>query len=226
MTREREDTKEIIGEILEKISLLIAPFAPYISEYIYKEFSKESVHLSKWPKYDEKKINVKLEEEFEFVLEIIEKGLAERDKINIGLKWPLKTAKIKTNQKINREIIELIKLQLNVKDIKIENSENLEVKLDSKLTPELEAEGYAREFARKVQAFRKELGLDKKNKVKLKIYSEGKLKEIFEKQKEFIKERTNSKSIEISSEKLKCPEKNKTGFEIKGQKGDFAILLD
>jgi hypothetical protein len=46
ITRDREDTKEILKEVLEKVSLLIAPFAPYISEYIYSNFSKISVHLS------------------------------------------------------------------------------------------------------------------------------------------------------------------------------------
>ena len=54
ITRDREDTKEIIGEVLEKISLLLAPFAPYISEYIYSDFSKDSIHLSAWPKYNQK----------------------------------------------------------------------------------------------------------------------------------------------------------------------------
>ena len=56
MTRDRNDTKEIIGEVLKNISLILAPFAPYVSEYIYRNFSKESVHLSNWPKYDKKLI--------------------------------------------------------------------------------------------------------------------------------------------------------------------------
>ena len=94
MTRDREDTKEILGEVLEKVSLLLAPFAPYISEYIYKDFSKESVHLSDWPKYDEKKIDSELEKEMELLMKVIENGLAERDKAQIGLKWPLQKATI------------------------------------------------------------------------------------------------------------------------------------
>jgi isoleucyl-tRNA synthetase len=226
MTRDREDTKEIVEEILEKICLLIAPFAPYISEFIYKDFSKESVHLSKWPRHNLQKIDENLEKEFNFALDIIEKGFAERDKIGIGLKWPLKIAKIKTNKKINKEILELIKSQINIKKIKIENADVLKVELDSKLTPELEEEGYAREFSRKVQAFRKEIGLEKKDKIRLKISTDDKLKKIFCKQKKFIKERTNSKSIEISSEKLKESEKHTTFFEIKNQKGGFSVLLD
>jgi len=71
MTRDRDDTKEIMGEVLEKVALLLAPFAPYISEDVYQEFSKESVHLSKWPKSEGKLINDKLEEEFYVILEVI-----------------------------------------------------------------------------------------------------------------------------------------------------------
>ena len=73
MTRDRNDTKEVLGEVLEKVSLLIAPFAPYISEYVYSNFSKDSVHLSKWPKSDKKKINQELEAIFEQTFQIIEK---------------------------------------------------------------------------------------------------------------------------------------------------------
>jgi isoleucyl-tRNA synthetase len=86
ITRDREDTKQVIGEVLENVSLLLAPFAPYISEYVYKDFSKKSVHLSSWPKYNEKKINLELEKEMELVMKIIEMGLSERDKAQIGLK--------------------------------------------------------------------------------------------------------------------------------------------
>ena len=76
--RDREDNKNIIKEVLEKVSLILAPFAPYISENIYSQFSKNSVHLSKWPEVDVKKIDKKLEKEFETMLQIIEKGFALR----------------------------------------------------------------------------------------------------------------------------------------------------
>jgi len=40
MTRDRDDNKQIIGQIVKDVSLLIAPFAPYISEKIYHSFDK------------------------------------------------------------------------------------------------------------------------------------------------------------------------------------------
>ena len=54
ITRDREDTRDILGEVLKKVSLLLAPYAPYISEYVYQDFEKESVHLSNWPKPNNK----------------------------------------------------------------------------------------------------------------------------------------------------------------------------
>jgi isoleucyl-tRNA synthetase len=229
MTRDREDTKEIIKEIMEKISLLIAPFAPYISEYIYSNFSKESVHLSSWPNVDKDKISKNLELIFEQTLQIIEKGLSERDKSQIGLKWPLQKVLIyiKDSEKFE-EVEELIKSQLNVKEIRFESyteKENgLVVNLDTKLTPELESEGYARELSRSIQAYRKELGLNKKDCVNTYIYTDDKFKKIIEKYIEFIKERTNSKSIEIVTTPQKENFKNNSSFNIKDKKGMISII--
>src|SRR3989344_2062213 len=200
MTRDREDNKKIVEEVLEKVSLLLAPYAPYISENIYQMFNKESVNLSNWPKFDLKKINKKLEGEFENVMKIIEIGLRERDKAQIGLKWPLASTNIKGPMKIGKELKEVIMNQLNVKSIKFVNEKELSVEFDTKMSPELEAEGYAREISRKVQAARKNLGLVKKDIIKLAVVANNYLKNLIEGQKEFIKERTNAKYFSIETE--------------------------
>ena len=239
MTRDRDDNKEIVGEVLEKVSLMLAPFAPYISEDIYKEFGKTSVHLSSWPKAEKKKIDVKLESKFTLLMSVIEKGLAIRDKEQIGLKWPLASVTL-ANLNLDKEFDELIKSQLNVKEIKkihqgkmpeaLDEKKPLTdddlidmIKLDTKLTPELEAEGYAREISRKIQAFRKEIGLQKNQMVETFIIVDEKFKNILEKHKNFIKERTNSKKLDVvttSKERFK----NKTAFEIKERRGEIAIV--
>jgi valyl-tRNA synthetase len=74
---------------------MFSAICPLATEYIWQQLRKaeivkeESIHLVDWPKSDKKKIDKKLEEEFEVVLKIIESGFAERDKVQIGLKWPL-----------------------------------------------------------------------------------------------------------------------------------------
>ena len=236
MTRDRNDTREIIMEVLKKASLLIAPFAPYISECIYSEFSKESVHLCAWPKYDEKKINLNLEKEFGNALMIIEKGLAERDKAHMGLKWPLAKATlfVKTQKKYEN-LKEIIKSQLNIKELEIKSpkinkdeSYNEYIELDTKITPELESEGYAREISRHVQSFRKKLGLKKKDKIELVIFTDDELKKILEKMKNFIRERTNSKKLEINKlgvTTYKERFKKIIDFKIKNKEGKIAIII-
>ena len=102
----------------------------------------------------------------------------------------------------------------------------LDVVLDLKLTPELEEEGYARQISRQVQAFRKEIGLEKKDKIILHISSDKDAVKMFNSQKNMILERTNSKSIEITEEPILKKFKHKKSFKIKDKKGEISILLN
>ncbi|MBR9706493.1 isoleucine--tRNA ligase [Candidatus Pacearchaeota archaeon] len=197
ITRDREDTKEILEEVLRKVSLILAPYAPYISEHIYYQLNKKSVHLSHWPKINEKFIDQTLEKMFTSVLEIVEKGLAFRDKAQIGLKWPLMRATISCIDKISPELQEIIKTQLNVKELRIKKGKEIQVDLDTKMTPALESEGYARVIARNVQAARKKLGFVKTDRVKATLILDPEMAKIIENQANFIKERTNSKQLDL-----------------------------
>jgi len=210
LTRDRNDTRKILGTIIESLSKLLAPFAPYISEYINKDFSpKASVHLTSWPKTDKKLIDENLEAEFGSMLEVIETGLSTRDKAQIGLKWPLAKAKITTKVKLSRELQEIVLTQINVKAIDQKLGEEVSVELDTKLTPELEAEGFARNLARSVQAARKKAELVKTDSIELEIESD--FSDMLEKQKEFIQDRVGAKSISFdkSAKKFSYSEEGK-----------------
>ncbi|MEK6873461.1 MAG: isoleucine--tRNA ligase, partial [Nanoarchaeota archaeon] len=197
--RDREDKNvgKIIGEVLDAVSKLLAPYAPNISEVVHKSFGKESVHLSSWPKANEKVIDKKLEEEFETILKIIETGLYERDKHKIGLKWSLGKALVYGKKKISKEGIGIVKDQLNVKKVEFVIGEENKVELDVTMTLELEAEGYARNISRQVQSVRKKLGLIKSNYIELNIVCDKELVLWLDEYKDFLKERTNAKKIEI-----------------------------
>jgi valyl-tRNA synthetase len=171
--------------------------------------------LSEWPKVESKKINEKLEKEFEQLLKIVELGMAARDEAKIGLRWPLAAAKVYGDFKLSEELEEIIMRQLNVKSVKFAKGKELKVQLDLKITPELEAEGFAREFARKIQAERKNAGLKKGDMISLKVSCDKKLREMLNKNIHFLVERTNSSKIEFVDGKL--PEKA-INFEIKEKK--------
>jgi isoleucyl-tRNA synthetase len=228
-----EETKKITEKIFIDVLKLFSSLIPFVTEKIWQELEKnhtvseQSIFLSSFPKSDAKKINKKLEEEFESVMKIIEAGLAERDKVKIGLKWPLAKAVIQTNKQAGKNLIEIIERQLNVKKIDIKKGNKISVKFDTKMTPELEAEGYAREISRQVQAFRKKLGLEKRDKIRLLIFTDGKMKKFFEKNANYIKERTNSKKIEFFDESVTTNKerfKNETGFMINNKRGKIAII--
>jgi isoleucyl-tRNA synthetase len=217
--------KDILNNILSSVIVLSAPIIPYFTEYLYKQINKgESVHLCNFPKSDSKAINEKLEKGFEQILAIIEKGLAERDKLQIGLRWPLAKAVISCGDKLSRELLEIIMSQLNVKKIELKSGKEISVVLDTKITPELEAEGYARELSRQVQAFRKQLGLEKKDRIELMLITDDELKNILKKSVGFIKDRTGSKKVEIVTTS-KETFKNKTSFRIKDKRGEIIIKL-
>lgn len=227
-----ENAIKTLKEILEKTSLLISPFMPFLAEHIWQKIQGKnlkdkyaSVHFQEWPKSDGKKIERILEKRFELIREIISSGLSERDKIKIGLKWPLQSATIiGENFKLKKDEEELIKSQLNVKKIFWKtNKGGLKINLDTTITPELEAEGYTRELSRQIQAFRKSLGLNKNEKVNTIVITDGEFQKILEKQKDFLRERTNSKKIEIVTT-AKERFKNKVDFKIKDKRGKIVVI--
>ncbi|MBU1129003.1 MAG: isoleucine--tRNA ligase [Nanoarchaeota archaeon] len=227
---EDKAVKFILKEIYLTLIKLCAPFIPFITEKIWQDLKtkkivkEESIHLSPWPKSDKKKIDKSLEKEFENIFLVLETGLAEREKIKVGLKWPLAKATITSNFSLKKDSLEIISRQLNVKKIKWKSGKEISVVLDEKITPELEAEGYAREVSRKIQAFRKELGLIQTDKVETYLIVDENFKSILEKEKKLLKERTNSSKLEIVTTG-KETFKNKTNFNIKDKKGEIVIVI-
>jgi len=231
LSNEDKEAKYVLKEVYIELLKLCSPFVPFITEKTWqllrekKIAMEESVHLCNWPKLNKKKINKSLEEEMELAFKIIEIGLAQRDKNQIGLKWPLPFANISYYKAITPEVGKIIKEQLNVKEIEIltGNKEEISVELDFNMNAELEAEGYAREISRQIQAFRKNLGLKKENKIELILIVDDEFKKILENQKNSIQERTNSKKFFIvTREKEKF--KNKIDFEIKDKRGKIVII--
>jgi isoleucyl-tRNA synthetase len=221
----------VFQEVLEVILRLLAPYIPYITEIAYKDFSKESVHLSAWPEFDKKIINKTLEKEFQIVLKVIEQGLAQRDKVQIGLKWPLAKAEITLNDKLSKETQEIIARQLNVKKVvlsksKDKDSKEISIVLDTQLTPALEAEGYSREISRKVQSSRKDVGLVKDDKISLAIIATKEIINLlvkFPDSLEIIKDRVNAR--EIITEKID-EKKYKHRFSDKIKNQEIIILFN
>ncbi|GAI45010.1 unnamed protein product, partial [marine sediment metagenome] len=157
--RKEEEKDEAAGTlyfILLTLAKLIAPMMPFLAEEIYlglkTKNEPQSIHLCDWPKYYEKAIDDNLEEKMRKVREIITKVLAKRTELGIKVRQPLQGLRI-TNYKLRREkeLLELIKDEVNVKEITFGKT----LKLDTKISKELKEEGQVREFIRQVQQLRK-----------------------------------------------------------------------
>ncbi len=147
-------------QVFLTLTKLLAPFTPFLAEEVYQNLSAgESVHLTDWPDVESKLIDEDLERKMELVCEIVEKGHAARKEAGIKVRQPLAALEI-SNFKFQisneEELTQLIKDELNIKEIEfIKGKGDLEVKLDTTITPKLKAEGEARELVREIQKLRR-----------------------------------------------------------------------
>lgn len=110
-------------EVLVEVAQIIAPMAPYLSEEIYKNLTNEySVHVSYYPRANEKYIDSKLEEKMELARTLVKLGRASREAVKIKVRQPIHKVLIdgKYNSLIG-DLIPLIQEELNVKEVIFED---------------------------------------------------------------------------------------------------------
>ena len=107
-------------DVLVGISKMIAPIVPFISEEIYTKLTNEySVHTSDFPKYEIDKINIEIERKMDLVRDLISSGRYVREEAKIKVRQPLSEALLDSkNESIIGNLSDLIKEELNVKEIK------------------------------------------------------------------------------------------------------------
>lgn len=152
-----------LWNILAVLCKIMAPFAPFISEEIYRNLTgEESVHLAQWPACSDELIDEDLEKQMELVRKVAEKGHAARKEAKIPVRQPLASIAVNCKEELTDSgLLQLIKDELNIKDVLwkvVEVKAEPEVELDTTITPELEEEGKTRELARQIQEERKKLG--------------------------------------------------------------------
>ena len=196
--KELKEASQTLGFVLLTLSKLVAPFIPFLSEKIFQEIENwklkigNSIHLEDWPKLNKKSIDKKLNKKMEKTREIVTLALAERVKAQIKVRQPLASLKIpSTKFQIPKELVDLIKEEVNVKEITFGKN----FKLDTKVTPELKEEGTLREIIRNLQEMRKIGGFTPKDVISIQFLTEKKLSEILFKNKEKILKNTKAKNL-------------------------------
>ena len=192
-----------LRQILSVFSKCIAPLLPFTAEFIYKKIGRveaKSVHLLEWPKAEKKYIDKNLEEKMDLVRKMVSFALAERVKNGIKVRQPLALLKIKDEKskiKGNADLLDLIKDEVNVKEIIFNKNISGEVELDINITAELKEEGILRDMLMLVQDARNEQKLAPQDLIYVEVLAPEKEKSIVEKNKSDLLKEFRAKEIKI-----------------------------
>ena len=118
----------VLDKVLKTLDILIHPFCPFTSEYLYQTVfdGEQSILLDKWPQPQESLNNEKIEESFDIMKDVVSTSSAARMKGKLKRRWPLNEAQIcvKKDQKIKLESLStLLQSQLNVEKFSIVETE-------------------------------------------------------------------------------------------------------
>ena len=141
LTTDKKSVYLTTYELLEGLSRMIAPFAPYISEEIYRNLTDElSVHLADYPQANTELIDQNLEEKMDITRTLVTLGRASREQEEIKVRQPLPRVLVhgKYEEKIS-ELLPLIKEELNVKEV--EFTSELEQYMEYELKPNYQKAG-------------------------------------------------------------------------------------
>ena len=123
MNADKNSAFETLYTCLMTVAKLLAPFAPFFADQLYKDLGgeKDSVHLDTYPVADASAIDTDLEARMEMAQKITSMTLALRKKVNIRVRQPLQAIMIPATdeQKKHIEAVkDLIMNEVNVKELR------------------------------------------------------------------------------------------------------------
>jgi len=144
----------------------------------------ESVHLCAYPEPNPALIDLALENEVGLVRTVVSLGRAAREKSNLKVRQPLAAVMVRLNEPTEKDALlrhaDTIKEELNVHDLlfgdrdapfpadyAVEEDPEHAAGICTKLTADLENEGFARELVHKVQNLRKSAGFRVTDRIEL-----------------------------------------------------------
>ncbi len=218
-TDDKISAYKTLYEVLVGLSKIVAPFVPFLSEEIYQNLVRsldkntpESVHFCAFPKCDKKLIDESLNKGMSKVLDIVLLGRVCRSASNVKNRQPLSKVIVCTTKelKLEGELIELIKDELNVEDLEILH--NADEYVSYEIKPQLRTVG---------PKYGKLLGgikeyLSKVNTIQFVNKVRNGEKVVFE---------VSGEKVELAEDDLLISLKNKEGFASETN-GDITVVLD
>ncbi len=211
LTEDKKSVYNTTYEILVELSQMIAPFAPYLSEEMYRNLTGNlSVHLSTYPVCDETVLDTALEEKMDLVKNLVTLGRASREKVKIKVRQPIQKVLVDASyEEIMGDLVPLMKEELNVKEVVF--SSDLQQYISYRLKPNLPVLG--RLLGAKMRFFQKELAqLDAKEVVEsLHLGKE-------------VTMNLDGEPFTLSEEHVLITIDSKEGFDVESNEGLFIIL--
>ncbi len=214
--QEKSDALATTNFVLLELTKYMAPFTPFFAEEVYQKIKlvngPESVHLNNWPVISV--FDQQLLDEMQKIREVVTLALDLRQKSGTKVRQPLSLLKIKNGKFENKkEYLEIIKDELNVKDVIFDDSIQGDLWLDTVLTPELKDEGFVRDVIRAIQDARKKENLSPSDKIQLVVNTDKKT--VMDSYLEMIKSPTQITNVLYSEKTEKCVvEGSNTTFSI------------
>ena len=128
MTEDKKAAYTTLYTVLTTFAKLTAPFTPFIAENIYgnlvPQFYKDapkSVHLCKFPEFDQSLIDLKLEADMEAIESMVVLGRAARNLSNIKNRQPLQKLyfSVGGNIELSDQMYQIARDELNVKEFEV-----------------------------------------------------------------------------------------------------------
>ena len=124
LTTSKKAVYQTTYEVLVGLCKLMAPISPFITDEIYQNLTgKESVHFADYPKCDKTMFQDKIEARMDLVRDLISLGRNAREEAKIKVRQPISEVILDgKNKKLISDLVDLIKEELNVKEVKFENN--------------------------------------------------------------------------------------------------------
>ncbi|MBS6995922.1 MAG: isoleucine--tRNA ligase [Azospirillum sp.] len=116
---------DVLYTVLVNLSKIMAPLMPFLCEYVYKNLTGgESVHLADYPQLENIKLDETLVDEMDFLQDLCSAGKFIREEKNLRNRLPLAGLTVVGDNLgfLNGQYQDIIKDELNVKEVKIDNN--------------------------------------------------------------------------------------------------------
>ena len=130
---------------LKTVAQLMAPNAPFYADRLYRDLTGETVHLSQWPIANANAIDEVLERQMYLAQQATSMILSLRKRAEKNVRQPLQKAVIPAPDKETTDallhVADLIKSEVNVKELVIVPAEQSEIRLVKKIKPNFKVLG-------------------------------------------------------------------------------------